>query len=630
LSSHTAVSSASPPPGQADGAHPGIVPRADGVYLDATLSVAALAAAVDHIFGADNYFAGLDYPLLLRALYGCGAPLPRQPGPEAWLRFAQGIVPFDPARRELYRSVKISDGQAEYYFEPLFMPDPNDPDGAGLPACLEVDEFVADMWRKGIRFGIEVDAVRRAIETSQAGRFTVARRLEPAPGQDARVIEVSDDIHRSDAPRELANGKLDLHSFQNRFPQIKQGELLLKKLPRVAGTHGFELSGARIEPAMPDDLDLQAYCGPGTTIKRTGDGEFLVALQAGFLTVDSRTSRISVDDKIVSRDGVSARTTGNLSLEGDYEEFGEVQEKRQIEGESITVHADVYGTLVSRGGTIVMNSNLIGGTAINHSGDIHVRGMASRAIIQTKSGEVVLQRAENSVVSGTRVVIEEAVNCEIIGETVVVGQAEGCAIAGRNVTVECSAPRRQSEMVVFVQVPDCGRIDQALGTVTARLEQLGELVARHKGEVERIAAQPDVTKYMRLATAVRKNEITLTPEQAPVFQRMAQAVGPALKEIGKYSAAMRAAEADRQQGLALAAQLERQRDSAGLSRVAVQSVQGETQVRLLKYLPDDRSTFDLPPREIKARLRGTQGAEPLFAGSVGGFDWSSAAAADRD
>jgi hypothetical protein len=627
LSSQTAVSSASPAPGPADGAH-GIVPRADGVYLDATIPGAALVAAVDQIFGADNYFTDLDYPLLLRALYGCGGPLVRQPGPDAWVRFAASIVPFDPARRELYRSVKISDGQAEYYFEPVFSPDPDDPDGPGVQTSLGVDEFVADMWRKGIRFGIDVEAVRNAIETGQAGRYTVARRQEPLPGQDARVIEVSDDIHRSDAPRQLANGKLDLNSFQNRFPQIKQGERLLKKQPRVAGSHGFELSGALIEPAAPADLDLQVYCGPGTTIERTGDGEFLVARQAGFLTVDARTSQISVDDKIVSRDGVSAKTTGNLSLEGDYEEFGEVQEMREIEGESITVHADVYGKLVSRGGTIVMNSNLIGGTAINIGGDIHVRGMASRATIQTRSGEVVLQRAENSIVSGTRVVIDVAINCEIIGEEVRVGQAEGCAIAGRNVEVECSAPRRQSEMVVFVQVPDSGRIDQAIDTVRERIEQLGELAARHKGEVERIAAQPDVSKYMRLATAVRKNEITLTPEQAPMFQRMAQAVGPALKEIGKFSAAMRAAEADREQGLALAAQLERQRDGAGMSRVAVRSVQGDTQVRMLKYLPDDRSTYDLPPRDIKTRLRGAPGSELLFAGSSGTFEWSSAANAD--
>jgi hypothetical protein len=128
---------------------------------------------------------------------------------------------------------------------------------------------------------------------------------------------------------------------------------------------------------------------------------------------------------------------------------------------------------------------------------------------------------------------------------------------------------------------------------------------------------------MRLATGVRKNEITLTPEQVPVFQRMAQAVGPLLKEIGRVSDAMKAIEAERQHGLALVGQLEQQREGAGTSRVSVHAVRGDTQVRALKFDPDGSSTFDLPAREIKTRLRGNTDATLLFGGSAGGFDWHS-------
>jgi hypothetical protein len=437
------------------------------------------------------------------------------------------------------------------------------------------------------------------------------------------VIEVSDDLHRSDAPRQLANGKLDLHSFQNRFPQIREGVRLLKKQPRVAGTPGFELSGIAIEPEIPRDLDLQAYCGLGTVVERTGEGEFLVSQQGGFLSVDSRTSQVSVGSKIVSHDGVSARTTGNLQLAGDYEEFGEVQEKRVIEGESITVHADVYGEIVSRGGTILLNSNLLGGTAVNKSGDIVVRGFASRAVIQSSSGEVVLQRAENCIVSGTRVRIEQAVNCEIVGEEVTLGQAEGCAVAGRNVVIDSAAPRRQSEMTVYVQVPDAGRIDEVIAATRQRIEQLGELAGQQRAEMERMLSQPEVNKYMRVGSGVRKNEIMLSPEQALAFQRLAQAVAPALKEIGKASAAIKSAESEREQGLLLVAQLERRREQAGASRVAVRALQGDTQVRSMSFQPDAASSFDWPAREIKSRLRNSNGTTLLFAGSAGEFGWSS-------
>eukprot|EP01041_Mallomonas_annulata_P035006 gene35006-57884_t len=208
------------------------------------------------------------------------------------------------------------------------MTDPNDPDGYGVPSRLDVDEFVADLWGKHIRFGIDIAAVRAVIESGKSERLNVAHRLPAVQGIDAHVIEVSSDLHRSDAPRQLANGKLDLMAFQNRFPQIKKGVRLLKKVPRQDGKTGFELTGIPIQPPVPKDLDLGAMAGPGTVVDTSAEGEFIITLQAGFLSVDPHTQQVSVGDKIVSRDGVSARTTGNLQLAGDYEEFGEVQEKR--------------------------------------------------------------------------------------------------------------------------------------------------------------------------------------------------------------------------------------------------------------------------------------------------------------
>jgi uncharacterized protein len=612
---------AQPAPGS-DQAMPeyGVVQRADGVYLDPSLQRPALIAAVDSIFAKNNYFTGLDYPAFIYALYGCG---PKSvPGPDGWQRFASGLVQFNPARRALYRAARINHGEAEYYFEPVYLADPADPDSM-LPATLDIDEFVADMWTKGIRFGIDVEAVKNAISSSQSARLVVARRLDPVQGQDARVIEVSDDLHRSDAPRQLANGMVDLHSFQNRFPQIHQGVRLLKKVPRLAGTAGFELSGAALEPAMPEDLDMQSWCGPGTAIDRTPEGEFVIAQQAGFLAVDSKSNQISVCHKIVSHEGVSARTTGNLHLSGDYEEFGEVQEKREIEGESITVHADVFGTVISRGGTITLNRNLSGGTAINKNGDIIVRGMVAGGVVQASNGKVVLQRAENSVISGTNVHIEHAINCDILGQDVTVGKAEGCAIGGRHIRIDIALPRRQAETAVCVQVADARRVAKVVSATHERLGQLATVAQRYKEAIDRMGSQPDVRKYMRLAAGVRKNEITLTPEQVPMYQRMAQAVGPTLKEIGKLSEALKAVEADVKFGRELIEKLERQRDEAGASEVNIGLIDGDMSVRVIHFHPDGSSTYDLPVRDIKARLRDTENTELLFNGGSGSFSWHS-------
>ncbi|MFA9218729.1 MAG: flagellar assembly protein A, partial [Sphingomonadaceae bacterium] len=317
-----------------------IVKRDNGVYFDAKASALACQAAVNQVFLGSAYFAGLDYPVFLRALYNCGPELPAALKDKPLLRFADSVQLFPAPRRELYKSVKIINGEAEYYFEPVFFEVPDMPP---QPARLKFDEFVSDMWVKGIRFGIDAPAVQDAIASGRVMRIIVARRLNATPGQDAEIVEVSSDIHRSNAPRERANGRLDLHTFQNRFPQVKPHIKLLRKVPRAPGVRGFELSGIVLEPPVPKDIELSSVAGTGTVIQHLPEGEFLVSAAEGFLSVDIGSKRISIGPKIISREGVSARTTGNLLLTGEYEEFGEVQEQRVVDGGNITIHGDVFG-----------------------------------------------------------------------------------------------------------------------------------------------------------------------------------------------------------------------------------------------------------------------------------------------
>ena len=600
-----------------------IVKRADGVYADPTVLGTRLASAIDCFFSQNSYFVDLDYTVLTKLIYNIGPDLARARDGEVMVRLAADIVPFNPERRKLYKAVKISNGQAEYYFEPVVLTDPSDPDGYGVPSSLDIDEFIADMWSKNIRFGIDVPAVRAAIDSGKTDRFNVASRLEAVPGVDAHVIEVSAAIHRSDAPRQLANGRLDLMAFQNRFPQVKKGVRLLKKVPRQQGRTGFELSGIAVEPPLPSDFDLGTMAGAGTRLDVTGEGEFLMSVQAGFLSVDAQTHQLSVGDKIVSRDGVSARTTGNLQLTGDYEEFGEVQEKRVIEGEGIIIHADVFGNIVSRGGTIALNSNLVNGSANNACGDIVIKGVASGSVIQTRLGEVHLNRAESCIISGTRVVIDQAANCEIMADEVIIKQAEGCAIAARRIVIDEAGPRRQSEMLLFAMQPDNAKLDEAIVTLTAKAAGFAALAARRQVELDALTNAPEVRKYVMLASKIRKNELTLTAEQLPQFQKMGAATGPALKDIAKVSLAVKTAEVEEQAARDLVEQLVLQRSaSAGQTEVHVGVLSGDTQLRLMKFNPDGSTIYDLPCKEIKTRLRAvTGGSELVRIASSGSVVW---------
>ncbi|MFC4932704.1 flagellar assembly protein A [Massilia sp. GCM10023247] len=619
----TPAASAAPARFAAAGPEHCIEQRPDGVYADPAVLGTTVLAAVDAILQSGSYLAGLDYPLLIKAIYGCGPALPAGPDGQPVVRLARAILPFDAQRRSLYRSVRIAGGQAEYCFEPVYLPAA---DGEGeLPASLDADEFVADMWLKGIRFGIDMAAVRAGIANPGAGRSVVARRQEPVPGVDAMVVEVSDDIHRSDAPRQLANGKLDLMRFQNRFPQVQRGTCLLQKLPPRAGEPGFELSGIRIEPAAPRELDFSLFAGEGTCVERASAGEYLVATRTGYLDVDRASGRIAVGDKIVSRDGVSAKTTGNLELTGDYEEFGEVQEKRVIEGNGITVHADVYGEIVSRGGMVRLRANLVGGSAHNKCGDIQVDGVTANAVVQALDGGVILARAENCVIQGKRVRIAQAINCEIAAEDVSIGQAEGCAVAGRRIRIDSTSAWHASDMLVYVLCADCSRIDAARDEIKGRLVQIEAAMARHQNELGQLCAQPALRKYLDIAGRVRSGEAVLNPAQAQQFRQMGQAVSPELQRIGEVSAARKALAEDMAGGQALLARLAVQRsERAATSTLALGQLAGDTQVRLLAFDPDAPALHHLPPRELKGRLRANEGT-PLYAGACGSYGWESGA-----
>jgi hypothetical protein len=158
-----------------------------------------------------------------------------------------------------------------------------------------------------------------------------------------------------------------------------------------------------------------------------------------------------------------------------------------------------------------------------------------------------------------------------------------------------------------------------------RVEELTALAARRKAEMEQMTSEPEVRRYVSLASKIRKKELILTPEQLPQFQKMALAVGPALKAIGKVSLDVKAAETEQQAGEALVAQLlQRRSDSEGVSRVVVRMLNGDTVVRTMKFNPDGGSAYDMPAKDIKTRLRGgAAGGELIFSGGQGAVDWVS-------
>lgn len=628
-----------------------VVKRDDGVFLDLARvdSSEQIVAAIDRIFSSGYYFAGLDYDRFLELLYdyppdkiAAAVKALAAAGKPAQVRFAAAIVVFPADRRAFYKAAKISQDGAEYIFEPVTyeieVDDPvfgvNEAGEHGLirvdtkriseRAVLSFDEFVAAMWGKEVRFGIDAALVQEAILKGKAERLVFSRPRPPVPGQDACVEEQMDGLYRDDTPKRLGDGRVDLRQFKNRFPQVAKGTRLLKKIPRVLGQTGREISGAPLEPPLPKDLELADLSGPGTMVERSGEGEFLVATMDGFLNIDTGTNRIAITEKITNRSGVSVRTTGDITLNCDeFEEYGEVQEKRVVEGKSMTLHADVFGSVISSGGRIVLKQNLVGGAATNHNGDIVIEGLVSSATVQAKQGRVVIRRAENSVIIGRNVEIESAIKCDILAEDeAVIGSAEGCAIAARSVKIGTAAQRQGRETIVSVLLPDLSGFNHNIAVARKQVDELQQAIAANIRETEALAGQAEVRNYLRLAAMVKKNEVTLSPDQAEGMKRMAAQLAPALSSLAKLNGAIKSHQEEiAKLDESLIALVWAKKAATGGVGCCIDSVAEGVLVQALQ-LDMYEPLPELPLKQMRSRLVAPASpSERLMWGGSGTFNW---------
>lgn len=626
-----------------------VVRDASGVMVDAgkMVGLGEMQRLVDRVFTAGSCFVGLDYAALSQLLYPPAAAVPLSARAEAGMvRIADGIAPFTDERRELYKAAKPADSGAriEYVFSPVRferiveVPIFGDVDADGQPiltgydkqvryepTTLNVDEFVAAMWARGIRSGIDIAAVRAAIASGRDERVDIARRLDPKPGTDATVQEQTEALHRDDSPSILPSGKVDLSHFKNHFPQVSAGTCLLKKQPRNLGVPGLDTDGTVLEAALPRDFELEELAGLGTRIERTAKGEFLFAARDGFLNIDTKSHQISITEKIINREGVSLRTTGNLTLAGDqYEEHGEVQERRVVEGKHMIFHADVFGEIVSNGGHIHLHVNLAGGKVRNTGGLIQIDGRASRAVLDARSGEVQAKYAEGSIVIAGKVRLVRAVACDIVAEDVEIDEAIGCTIAARRIRITSAGGRRGTETLLTVCVPDFAALDKRRTESGKEIDKLKQRIAAKQVVLDERMATAEIRKYITADRRIRSGELKLTPAQDEQWHHATQKLAGALfqiqtlqKEIEVLNAGL--AELDEQ----LEA-LNTQRGAAGVDiRCEVAKLTGDVAVQTMAIPPDAAVFGDAEVGEIKHRLRDTRVVrQRLFRGESGRFAWT--------
>lgn len=599
---------------------------------------------LDQLFSSGSRFRGLDYRVMSGLLYDYDAILDTH-GIGTKVKLADEVVDFNPKRKALYRNVKIDSAyaHAEYFFEPLEIETVVEvpvyghegADGVrpivGIerkleirPTKLDLDEFIADMWMKGVRFGIDVAKLADVIARGEMGRMVVASQLDPTEGSDAEIEEASEVLRRDNSPKILPNGKADLRKFQNRFPQIATGSRLLKKKPRVLGKPGFKVNGAIMEPEIPADLDISPLAGSGTKVEKEDGIEYIVAIRDGFLSLDTETNHISVTEKIENKGGISVKTTGDLLLTGnEFIEHGEVQEGRVVQGKSMTFLSSVYGDVVSDGGLILLESNLSNGSARSEGGDVICNGRAFNSVIEAWDGKVKAKYAESCLIQGKSVEIERAVNCEIIGEMVQIDNAEGCGIAGVVVKVKSSGECRGKQNMISMIVPSLSILDAQIEQVDKAIADCEKIIKQKEQAAAEVKGDAEFAKYLTLATNIKQGVVKLTLAHQENWQKM-------VSRFARPSGVLEKLNAEIQEQLKRIKTLRqgqenmlkaREKSGSGV-RCQIAQVEGDTRVRTLVANEGIAEFRRLKAVERKTKLRepGTA-VDRVFSGDEGDLDW---------
>ena len=608
--------------------------RTEGVFVDPSKFTvdSAFRLFVDRLFANRARFSKLDYHCFQRLLFSpddaAGAATPNA------VRLAQDIVAFPDQRQALYKNVRLVDGgvAAHYMFQPAFLEIVDPPAAVGQdaqtrlePTELDVDEFIAAMWLKGVVFGIDTVAVAQSLFSAKPVLVTVASELKPTPPEDARLHEEFDGLHRDSSPL-IHNGMADLRSQKNRFPQVRSQQRMLKKIAPKAGTCGFKVNGQMVNPALPKDIDLAPLSGQGTRVENTPDGEFVVALWDGFLVFTPGSGQVSVTEKIDNKSGISAKTTGNLKLTVDeFVERGEVQEGCSVEGRHMKFMAAVFGAVISQAGRIELMDNLSGGRAASPGGSITVHKRASNSRIEAPGGSVRIDHAENCVVVGRQVVIAHAVNCDIIADTLQITTAQACSVAAKTMDIGSTDERHHRPMVVSVLIPDAREIQHQTAVLDKKLAELRALVEARLAEIKRIESEPEFAKFLSIADLLRGGTVKFSPAQEQSFRVVQHKHAAAARLVEKLTADRKAllqtAVARQEEKRALHEQLVAL--SAGI-RCKIGAINGETVVQ--QRLADRSSeAFAALDRIELARWLSAYAppAARIQAGADGGVDWQT-------
>tara|TARA_R110001592_G_scaffold341474_3_gene630583 strand:+ start:129 stop:2033 length:1905 start_codon:yes stop_codon:yes gene_type:complete len=215
--------------------------------------------------------------------------------------------------------------------------------------------ILAALKKQAITYGIDKDALAKALESDTCSEVLIASGTRPTKGQDSKFEAlVSEQIFS--APKVDAKGKVNYHDI-NEFVIVEPGDKLMRRTLPGKGTPGIDIFG-KVIPSISGEVLPFSGDTIGSKVSEE-DQDLLVASAKGHPIVKSRG--VSVENVLILNNvGLS---TGNVDFDGSVCVNEDVADGIKIEASGdVTVKGAVGKATIIAGGNIVLLQGLLGGS----------------------------------------------------------------------------------------------------------------------------------------------------------------------------------------------------------------------------------------------------------------------------
>lgn len=180
-----------------------------------------------------------------------------------------------------------------------------------LPA-VTLDELTAKLRQEGLFQRADLSLLPIATQALEPGQYLIASGTPPTPGRDAEISMFFETAQKTEK-QVKEDSAVDFRS-RYEFTAVKEGQVLVKKTPPLAGVPGTGVRGEQILPSPPKDIELVA----GNGVMHQDWAQQLVATRAGrpVLRPGTQTMAVDVVPDMIVKGSVDIKS-GSISFLGD-------------------------------------------------------------------------------------------------------------------------------------------------------------------------------------------------------------------------------------------------------------------------------------------------------------------------